>query len=479
MSGTRPHHFRFAKVCLPQLILSDPLRFWSTLNKQGKGYVPHVWRVFGEQLPVEDRLSADGLGFELLFVNEQFQIAWITLPQPLVPNECYYIAAIAPTNAAHALRLFYLERTTEDPNYQFATIIAERTPTGRILYADNIEPDKSSFLTWVVTTMVRGAKPLTSVTYPPEKHISQSITTEAPTSPPESPEPSQSQNSNARSSTHRLDSHPQGKANLKNFIWQWIFLNAIGGLVIGLLDPLIVKIVYGALGPPIIGVSESIYTILPIPLPIANIVLRMIEGAYLGAVIGFVQWQVLKKRMLRTQAKAWAIITTIVIAIGWAFPLIVGVDLVSSFADSDIAGAVIFCTIFSFIAGAYIGCSQALVLLNRDPGKIGLFIFAILLGGFFGGLTGSAASGRRGGRVMPNQREKHTNYYWLWIFVAIVSTTVSVAGGVAIAKLFVTGGSESSVGYLGIVLAWTVGLTLYATLSALYLRGALKRLQAS
>lgn len=328
--SSHKHHFRFAKVFIPEIAFAEPERFILKLSQYGPEYLNRIWQIAGAELPKEGQLPTDGLSIEIL-QNNTYQLALITLPEPSFPNECFFIAAIAPNDQPAELRLFNLEKAADHPNFQFSTILVEKTETKRFLYNENIEATRAEFLQWIQRTVELCTDPLVTVSSP-ARTSSTPVPNEAP-----NPDKAQSEILPNINSTQALsdplfhispdsadisDTMSLGSVYSKfdYFKSQWVEYHVIAGLLIGVIGPLLTFLFFDLLYPLLPEVAQFV----------GSKLLLILEAAVMGLILGFIQWLLLLTRVTYLMAHAWALITGMIFTVA----LVLLVDLRIAYALS-------------------------------------------------------------------------------------------------------------------------------------------------
>lgn len=134
MNPLRHHHYLFAHRLIPTLFFQDTLQFVSLLQRDGLRFLEFWWRRVGEDVPQEERLSADGLGYTIREVAHGWVAVVIMMPLPQGMTEAYFVGLFfRPEGETLIPRVFTLEKTmsylpttTETP----MTVLCEWTATG-------------------------------------------------------------------------------------------------------------------------------------------------------------------------------------------------------------------------------------------------------------------------------------------------------------------------------------------------------------
>jgi hypothetical protein len=104
----RQQHYRFAHQVLMNAVLRDPFAWFSNAATHGTAMLRDAWNAAGEGLAPQD--CADGSNLSLMPMSPApgIDAIVITLPAPIAPTECYFIALIRV--AGNAPRYFVAER---------------------------------------------------------------------------------------------------------------------------------------------------------------------------------------------------------------------------------------------------------------------------------------------------------------------------------------------------------------------------------
>lgn len=108
MNLSRPHHYFFAHRLLPALFRQDPAQFVSLLQRDGLPFLAFWWHKASQDMPPEDHLSANGLGYTLRELENGWVAVVVTLPPPEGMTEAYFVALLQKPGDA-APRVFTLE----------------------------------------------------------------------------------------------------------------------------------------------------------------------------------------------------------------------------------------------------------------------------------------------------------------------------------------------------------------------------------
>jgi hypothetical protein len=108
----RDHHYFFAHRFLPAVFYNDPEEFVDYLRRDTTNVLRAVWTSAGSDLELDERLTPLGLGCEIRDLEDQTAIVLITLPEPEVSPEAYFVAAAyrsAAVSGEALVRYFTLE----------------------------------------------------------------------------------------------------------------------------------------------------------------------------------------------------------------------------------------------------------------------------------------------------------------------------------------------------------------------------------
>jgi len=108
MNLSRPHHYFFAHRLLPLLFRQDPTQFVSLLQRDGLPFLAFWWHKASQDMPGEDHLSADGLGYALRELENGWVAVVVTLPRPQGMTEAYFVALLQKPGTPDR-RVFTLE----------------------------------------------------------------------------------------------------------------------------------------------------------------------------------------------------------------------------------------------------------------------------------------------------------------------------------------------------------------------------------
>lgn len=134
LDGPREHHYAFAHRALPECLFADALRVvGAALADDSQALLCGLWDRVGEDLDAAERLSPEGLAWELRRL-EDGAILVVSLPTPCKMPEAHFVAGLLrPAGPAGAesdeppevsVRVFTLE-LTEPGKYASETYLEE------------------------------------------------------------------------------------------------------------------------------------------------------------------------------------------------------------------------------------------------------------------------------------------------------------------------------------------------------------------
>lgn len=142
----RAHHFQFAKYWLPHLALGNSVKFYDTFTgDDAQQSLEVLWNGVGTQLKNEEPLSAEGLALTSREAGE-WKVILISLPAPLVPNECHFVAAVLKPDQPTELRLFGLEKAAPNTDSDLETVLVEWNTEGRHTYSPAAAAASDAFI---------------------------------------------------------------------------------------------------------------------------------------------------------------------------------------------------------------------------------------------------------------------------------------------------------------------------------------------
>lgn len=109
MKPSRSHHYFFAHRLLPKLFHEDAAQFVALLQRDGLRFLEFWWRQAGDRVPQGERLSADGLGYGLRPLDNDWLAALVLMPPPEGMTEAHFIGLLYRENPP-ATRVFTLEK---------------------------------------------------------------------------------------------------------------------------------------------------------------------------------------------------------------------------------------------------------------------------------------------------------------------------------------------------------------------------------
>jgi hypothetical protein len=154
----REHHYFFAHRMLPALFNNNPDEFVEYLRRDRTNVLRAMWTHAGSELEPNERVMALGLDGEIREIEDQTTIVLITLPEPEVSPEAYFVAAAyrAATVTGEALvRYFTLER--RQPGEDQRPFVCEWVGTGLHRIRGGLpSPDREAFFQ-AVCRLLKGA----------------------------------------------------------------------------------------------------------------------------------------------------------------------------------------------------------------------------------------------------------------------------------------------------------------------------------
>jgi hypothetical protein len=104
----RQQHYRFAHQVLMNAVLRDPFAWFSAVATQGNAMLRDAWTAAGEGLGPQDCADGSSLAITPMSPATGVDAIVITLPAPMAPTECYFIAVVRV--GGNAPRYFVAER---------------------------------------------------------------------------------------------------------------------------------------------------------------------------------------------------------------------------------------------------------------------------------------------------------------------------------------------------------------------------------
>lgn len=128
-AGPRAHHYRYAHRLLaglardlgPQMLDHEP-------DAGFTGGLTQLWDGYGERLPEEERLPADGLSAELVR-RDGYRALVVVLPPAVAPSEAHLVAVVQ-VGEAEQCRYLTLEHGVSPIDRQPYTVLGEWTADG-------------------------------------------------------------------------------------------------------------------------------------------------------------------------------------------------------------------------------------------------------------------------------------------------------------------------------------------------------------
>lgn len=153
MSGSgakRIQHYMFAHRVIPQLFFGDPARFFEVFSREADHFLHHFWDRLGEQIAQpEGHVDPAGLHGEVRALDNDVEVALITLPEPAAVAEAYFAAAVyrPQPGGADLARYFTLEYGITIPEGKPRTVFCGWTADGNHFnMGDGPAADPDAFL---------------------------------------------------------------------------------------------------------------------------------------------------------------------------------------------------------------------------------------------------------------------------------------------------------------------------------------------
>jgi hypothetical protein len=184
----RLHHYNFAYRAVPGVAFSDPHVPLGLGQDMPKGALKKFWAQVGERLPSDQRLSDRGLSATGGEFGPHHSIVLITMPEPLIDTEAYFVAIVYP-------RAWFTNHTAYEnskPELQCFILAKSQVPgaggrsggTLRVVNPDwhgainhGIPPSERSFLDAVESALARPIQCITRVERPTWKFFMQDAET--------------------------------------------------------------------------------------------------------------------------------------------------------------------------------------------------------------------------------------------------------------------------------------------------------------
>jgi hypothetical protein len=94
LDGPREHHYAFAHRALPECLFGDAIRMVAAvLSDNSQALLHALWDRVGEDLDAAERLSPEGVGWELRRLGDG-AILIVSLPIPCKMPEAYFVAGL-------------------------------------------------------------------------------------------------------------------------------------------------------------------------------------------------------------------------------------------------------------------------------------------------------------------------------------------------------------------------------------------------
>ncbi|WP_041598759.1 hypothetical protein [Hahella chejuensis] len=142
----RTHHFKFGKLMLPLVALSQPEMFLRTFtDDRAEGALRNFWNNVGAELPKDEQMRPEGLSLSNKIIDGLDYII-ISFPVPEAPNELFFTVIVGDKNNPDTLRVFGLENALKNEAYKYGTILVEWDKKGRYTYKAQLEVSEEQLI---------------------------------------------------------------------------------------------------------------------------------------------------------------------------------------------------------------------------------------------------------------------------------------------------------------------------------------------
>lgn len=157
----RDHHYYMGHRVLPACLFErgpDLLR--ALRDRPGYAALAGLWTEFGEHFPADQRVSAEGMTYEVRHAEEQGLVFLVfILPAPCRQTEAYFVAGVFPAESAGSasstpvIRVFTLEHA--GPSEEAGVLCEWTANGGHINYGPGALPGVSAFCEAVLRQLAR------------------------------------------------------------------------------------------------------------------------------------------------------------------------------------------------------------------------------------------------------------------------------------------------------------------------------------
>lgn len=124
----RFHHYLFAHRVLPRAVFSDPDRFESKLEADGRMFLRFLWETAAADDAVVNVLDPEGLDFEI-HATPHGKVVEVRMPEPAEPPEAHTVMVVLSSPP----RVFTLERSIDPESGSPSTMLCEWDRDGQHL----------------------------------------------------------------------------------------------------------------------------------------------------------------------------------------------------------------------------------------------------------------------------------------------------------------------------------------------------------
>ncbi len=120
-------HYLYAHIVLPRLFLFKPEQTLALIETDGNNFLRFILDDLQKNIKIDEKLDSSKLTYSIM-KEDKYKLVIITLPQPLVSPEAYYVAMVVPNKGYNRdSRYFTLEKIADSGEKQLDSFFCEWT----------------------------------------------------------------------------------------------------------------------------------------------------------------------------------------------------------------------------------------------------------------------------------------------------------------------------------------------------------------
>ncbi len=153
------HQYKFAYEVMPGAFRNDKKAFLDYLEDDGLDFIQFWWDHVAEKLDESERMSSEGMAYEIREMENGARVALITLPKPKHHGEALFLALVSPRWTPSIFpwknyaKVYTLSHIVKKDDGRSETIFGEWTPRGRFVPGEEgLQPELEAFYKKTVET---------------------------------------------------------------------------------------------------------------------------------------------------------------------------------------------------------------------------------------------------------------------------------------------------------------------------------------